>query len=122
MRHNILFKIKQEQREILNLVARVEKTSNNSERAKFYREMKNRLMTALQSENKFFHENFKSDKKNAKKLQALKTADHDQHDIKDILQRLNLMNFDSPRWLHEFKDFKKHFADYIQHKNRVLSY
>mgnify|MGYP007088061621 CR=1 FL=1 len=121
MQDNILLKIKQDQKKILNLVARVEKTKNNSDRSKFFRKMKHLIVLSLAAEHHYLHHHFNQEKMSLRNLKALNTSDLDQHNIRDILQRMNLMNSNTSDWLAELKDLKQKICLHIKQEAKILS-
>lgn len=115
MEENILTKIQNEHHELFDLLAKVESSQDYFRRLELFNQIKSQLVDHMIGEEKSIYTRFRTDIKEPQTEQLVQSSDREHHQIKEYLQRLNLINFGSKNWLDMFKLFqdvvKKHCED-----------
>ena len=101
MKEKMLITMSEEHIKIISLIAQLRETQNPSKRMNIFQNLKQELLGHMTSEEKALYQylNLKDGKKH-----------YDHHEIKEGLQRLNLIEISEDRWVETFKQFS-HFVE-----------
>ena len=96
MKEKMLITMSEEHIKIISLIAQLRETQNPSKRMNLFQNLKQELLGHMTSEEKALYQylNLKDGKKH-----------YDHHEIKEGLQRLNLIKISEDRWVEAFKQF-----------------
>lgn len=108
MSETVLTKIFDEHKKLFQLLDQVESSKDYFLRLELFNRVKLLIVAHMIAEERAIYSRFR-------KKALIKLSDREHHDIKEYLQRLNLINFGSNEWLDVFKHFRfiveKHCED-----------
>ena len=105
MKEKMLITMSEEHIKIISLIAQLRETQNPSKRMKLFQNFKQVLLDHMTSEEKALYRylNLKDGNKH-----------YDHHEIKEGLQRLNLIKIGQDRWVETFKQFSHVVEDHCR--------
>lgn len=106
MEDTILTKIQEEHKELNELLDQVENSRDYFRRLELFNRVKIQLVAHMAGEEKTIYTRFSHDIKAPTSEKLVQISEREHHEIKEYLQRLNLINFGSTDWLGVFKLFK----------------
>lgn len=106
MQETILTKIHNEHQELYELLDQVESSQDYFRRLELFNRVKSQLVEHMTGEERTIYTRFRHDIQEPKADRLVQLSDREHHQIKEYLQRLNLINFGSNDWLDVFKSFK----------------
>ncbi len=106
MEETILTKIQDEHQELYDLLDQVEGSQDYFRRLELFNRVKSLLVEHMYGEEKTIYARFRQDIQEPQVEQLVELSDREHHQIKEFLQRLNLINFGSNDWIDVFKFFK----------------
>lgn len=107
MEETILTKIREEHEEMNHLLNQVENSKDYFQRLELFNKVKSILVAHMTAEEKTIYKRFRHDVQAPASKELARLSDREHHEIKEYIQRLNLINFGSNDWLAVFKSFKE---------------
>lgn len=122
MKETILAKIQNEHHELLGLLEKVESSQDYFRRLELFNKVKSLLVDHMVDEEQSIYTKFRNDVKEPQTEKLVQSSDREHHQIKEYLQRLNLINFGRKNWLDMFKLFKETIKKHCEdEKKRILA-
>lgn len=94
---------------------KVESSQDYFRRLELFNRVKTQLIEHMMGEERTIYTRFRHDIQEPQTEQLVELSDREHHQIKEYLQRLNLINFGSNDWIDMYKEFrdtvKKHCQD-----------
>jgi hypothetical protein len=106
MEETILTKIQEEHQELFDLLDKIEKSQDYFRRLELFNRVKSTLIEHMNGEERTIYNRFRHDIQVPQAEKLVQSSDREHHQIKEYLQRLNLINFGSLDWIEMFKTFK----------------
>lgn len=100
-------KIRDEHKELNDLLDQVENSQDYFRRLELFNRVKAQLVAHMAGEERTIYTRFRHDVKAPATEKLVQVSDREHHEIKEFIQRLNLINFGSPQWIEVFKSFKE---------------
>lgn len=120
MSETILAKLRHEHREIAELLSKIEEADSPKKRRELFLEVKSKLVPHMEGEEQTLYAHLKNDVHDELAEEIAEDADLEHHEIKEYLQRLNLMHPDTKEWLKEFHSFKEHVEQHVREEETEL--
>lgn len=106
MEETILTKLREEHMELMNMLDQLETSKDYFRRMELFNKVKAILVSHMGSEERTIYSRLRDDISNGTADKLVQLSDLEHHEIKEYLQRLNLINFGSNDWLGMFRTFK----------------
>jgi hypothetical protein len=106
MYESILRTLSDEHAHLFLLLREIELAMTNEQRSQLYEQMKNEIVPHMRGEELTIYEKLRKDIADEKAFELAFTSDIDHHHIRDYMQKLNLLEIDSPEWMKVYKEFR----------------
>lgn len=120
MEETILTKIQEEHRELNHLLDQVENSKDYFRRLELFNRVKTLLVDHMAAEEKTIYKRFRQDVQAPTSEIVVQSSDREHHEIKEYIQRLNLINFGSNDWLDVFKSFKDNVIHHCEDEEVIM--
>lgn len=120
MPETILAKLRQEHREIQNILERIEANNNTERKKELFDEVKSLLVPHMEGEEKTIYAHLRNDVQDETAEAIAEEADFEHHEIRDCMQRLTLLEIDNENWMKEFHSFKEHVNQHVREEETEL--
>jgi hypothetical protein len=106
MHESILRTLSDEHAHLFLLLREIENAVTPPQRTGLFEAMKEEIIPHMRGEELTIYEKLRSEIADEKALELAVTSDVDHHHIRDYLQKLNLLEIDSPEWMDVYKEFR----------------
>lgn len=120
MSESILAILRHEHHLVKEWVEKIEGTENFAKKLHYFEELKAVLVPHMKAEEETIYQSLRRVEKDRAASDIADELDLEHHDLKEYLQRLTLMEPDSPGWTREFKSFREHIYQHIEEEESEL--
>lgn len=104
MEETILNKLKEEHQELQMLLLKVERCKDQHKKYTYYQELKDALIPHMEGEEQTLYAHLKNDVPREEAHEVADLADYEHREVKDMLEMLDQMIFNSKEWNELFGD------------------
>lgn len=120
MEESILSIIRNEHADIMNHMMLVEASSDVKLKNALYSSLKSKLVEHMEGEEYSIYNRFREDVPNNTAQKLIKASDTEHHQIKEYLQRLNLLDINGKEWPRVFSEFKEFVKKHCQNEEKEM--
>lgn len=106
MHESILNTLSEEHSQLFLLLREIELAPTLEQRSQLYEEMKKEIVPHMRGEDLTIYEKLRNEIADEKALELSLNSDRDHHQIREFMQKLNLLPMDSTEWMDTFKEFR----------------